>query len=165
MAECFATSILKPTIGSKLSELPPELRNYRYFKTYPRHQQLQVAMNAEYVALKDNSTWHPVTETKVRNHKAIPTQWVWTYKGDAGGYHVGDKAGMVARGNRQNQSIWHEEVYSYVVRIAALCVLLSLVAAMDSLLNDDDVVFVQLPPGCPEARKTVRLLRGMYRLS
>lgn len=178
MASCFATAILKPTVGSKLSELPPEPRNWKDFKNHPRRQQLQAAMDAEYVALTDNNTWRLATTDEINKYKPIPAQWVWAYKGNAEGYHVKDKARMVACGNRQDQSVWHEEVYSYVVRISTLRVLLALVAARDweceqidmitaylnSQLADNDVVLLTLPPGCPAAKQTVRLLRGMYGL-
>ena len=68
MARCFATAIMKPTVGSKLSDLPPEPRNYRDFKKHPRRPQLQVAMDAEYEALINNKTWRPATPDEISKH-------------------------------------------------------------------------------------------------
>jgi hypothetical protein len=32
---CFAMALIKPTVGSKLSSLPPEPRNYKQFQSHP----------------------------------------------------------------------------------------------------------------------------------
>ena len=103
---------------------------------------------------------------------------MWGYKGDAQGYHIKDKARMVACGNKQQESIWHREVYSYVVRTTTLRVTLALVAAFDleceqidmitaylnAHLTDNDIILLRLPPGCSGARNIVRLQRSMYGL-
>ncbi|KAG9389227.1 rve domain containing protein [Pyrenophora tritici-repentis] len=103
---CFAMALVKPTLGSKLSELPPEPRNYRQFLKHPRRDDLQLAMDDEYNALIANGTWRPATAEEIAKYEIIPGQWVWTYKGNAQGYHVKDKARMVACGNKQQESIW-----------------------------------------------------------
>ncbi|KAI0616088.1 Pol-like protein, partial [Pyrenophora tritici-repentis] len=102
---CFAMALVKPTLGSKLSELPPEPRNYRQFLKHPRRDDLQLAMDDEYNALIANGTWRPATAEEIAKYEIIPGQWVWTYKGNAQGYHVKDKARMVACGNKQQESI------------------------------------------------------------
>ena len=85
---------------------------------------------------------------------------------------------MVACGNKQQESIWYREVYSYVVRTSTLRILLALVAYFDleceqidmitaylnSFLSDDDVVLLCLPAGCVGFKNIVRLNRGMYGL-
>lgn len=53
---CFALALLKPTVGSKLSELPPEPRNWRAFKIHPRRADLRLVMDDEYNALIVNQT-------------------------------------------------------------------------------------------------------------
>jgi hypothetical protein len=165
-------------MGSKLSDLPPEPRNWRTFLKHPRRNDLQLAMDDEYNSLIANDTWRPATAEEVTNHEVIPAQWVWSYKGDAQGYHIKDKARMVACGNKQQESIWHREVYSYVVRTTTLRAILALVAAFDleceqidmitaylnARLTDDDTILLRLPPGCSGARNIVRLQRGMYGL-
>jgi hypothetical protein len=175
---CFAMALIKPTVGSKLSELPPEPRNYRQFKVHPRRDDLQLAMDDEYTALIANGTWRPATAEEIAKYEVIPGQWVWAYKGNAQGYHVKDKARMVACGNKQQESIWYREVYSYVVRTSTLRILLALVAYFDmeceqidmitaylnSFLSDDDVVLLRLPAGCAGFKNIVRLNRGMYGL-
>ena len=175
---CLAMALVKPTIGSKLSSLPPEPRNWKDFKTHPRRNDLQIAMDEEYNALIMNNTWTPATADEIATHSIIPAQWVWAYKGDAQGCHVKDKAQIVACGNKQQDSIWHRDVYSYVVRTTTLRILLALVAYFDleceqldmitaylnSYLTDDDVVLLRLPPGCSGFKNVVRLRRGMYGL-
>lgn len=175
---CFAMALIKPTVGSKLSELPPEPRNWKEFLKHPRKKDLQLAMDDEYSALISNQTWRPATPEEQSTHEIIPAQWVWSYKGDAQGIHIKDKARLVACGNRQQQSIWYKEVYSYVVRTTTIRVLLALVAYFDleceqidmitaylnAHLADDDVVLLRLPPGCLGTRTVVRLRRGMYGL-
>jgi hypothetical protein len=41
-------ALVKPTVGSKLSSLPPEPRNWKEFKTHPCRDDLQLAMDDEY---------------------------------------------------------------------------------------------------------------------
>jgi hypothetical protein len=173
---CFAMALVKPT--TKLADMAPEPRNFKQFLQHARRDNLQLAMEDEYTALIANNTWRPATAEEITQHEVIPAQWVWTYKGDAEGNHVKDKARMVACGNRQKESIWYREVYSYVVRTATLRALLALVAYYDleceqldvitaylnASLTDDDIVLLRLPPGCPAAKQIVRLQRGMYGL-
>jgi hypothetical protein len=177
---CFAMALIKPTVGSKLSSLPPEPRNYKQFQSHPRRPQLQVAMDEEYNALTEIGTWRPATpeEISAHGHQILPAQWVWTYKGDAQGFHTKDKARMVVCGNRQQESLWYKDVYSYVVRMTTLRIIFALVAyfdlecdAMDmitaylnSYLEREDVILLRLPPGCKGYKNVVRLIRGMYGL-
>jgi hypothetical protein len=175
---CFAMALIKPVVGSKLSELPPEPRNYRDFLKHPRCNDLQLAMDDEFTALILNGTWRPATAEEIATHEIIPAQWVRTYKGDAQGYHVKDKTQMVACGNKQQESIWYQEVYSYVIRNTTLRVLLALVAYFDleceqidmitaylnAHLTDDDIVLLRLPAGCIAKGNVVRINRSMYSL-
>jgi hypothetical protein len=85
---------------------------------------------------------------------------------------------MVACGNKQQESIWYQEVYSYVVRTTTLRILLALVAYFDleceqidmitAYLNAhllyNDIVLLRLLPGCKGKGNVVRLERGMYGL-
>jgi hypothetical protein len=100
---CFAMALVRLT--TKLADLPPEPRNYKQFLNHPRRNDLQLAVDDEYNALIANSTWRPATPEEITKHKIIPGQWVWSYKGDAQGNYVKDKARMVACGNRQKESI------------------------------------------------------------
>jgi hypothetical protein len=169
-------ALVRPT--TKLTDMPPEPRNFKQFLQHPRRDDLQLAMDDEYTALIANNTWRPATPKEIAKYEIIPAQWVWVYKGDAEGNHIKDKARMVACGNRQKESIWHREVYSYVVRTTTLRVLLALVAYYDleceqldiitaylnAWLTDDDVVLLRLPPACAGSKHIVRLQRGMFGL-
>jgi hypothetical protein len=75
---CFAMALIKPTVSSNLSSLPPEPRNYKQFRSHPRRPQLQVAMDEEYNALTEIGTWQPATpeEISAHGHQILPTQWV-----------------------------------------------------------------------------------------
>jgi hypothetical protein len=175
---CLALTLIKPTVGLKLSSLPPEPRNYREFLNHPRRQQLQVAMNDEFDALTEFDTFRPATAEEIANNKILPAQWVWAFKGDADGFHVKDKARMVVCGNQQKESIWYQEVYSHVVRMTSLRIIFALVAYYDlecdavdmitaylnSILDPADVILLKLPPGCKGAKNVVHLNRGMYGL-
>jgi hypothetical protein len=175
---CLALALIKPTVGLKLSSLPPEPRNYRQFLNHPRRPQLQVAMNDEFDALTEIDTFRPATAEEIANNEILPAQWVWAFKGDADGFHVKDKARMVVCGNRQKESVWYQEVYSYVVRMTSLRIIFALVAYYDlecdavdmvtaylnSILDPADVILLKLPPGCKGAKNIVRLNRGMYGL-
>jgi hypothetical protein len=177
---CFAMALIKPTVGSKLSSLPPEPRNYKQFRSHPRRPQLQVAMDEEYNVLTEIGTRRPATpeEIAAHRHQILPAQWVWAYKGDAQGYHTKDKARMVVCGNRQQESLWYKDVYSYFVRMTTLRIIFALVAYFDlecdaidmitaylnSYLQPEDVILLRLPPGCKGYKSVVRLMRGMYGL-
>jgi hypothetical protein len=69
---CFAMALIKPTVGSKLSDLPPEPRNWKSFKNHPRRSDLQLAMDDEYDALIANGTWRPATLQEIADHEVIP---------------------------------------------------------------------------------------------
>jgi hypothetical protein len=171
-------ALLKPTVGSKLSELLPEPRNWHAFKIHSRRNDLQLAMDDEYNALITNQTWRPATPSKIATHEVIPAQWVWAYKGNAEGIYIKDKARMVACGNKQSEFLFYREVYAYVVRMTTLRVILAFVAYynleckqidmitayLNAKLPDNDVVLLRLPPGCAGRGTAVRLLRGMYGL-
>jgi hypothetical protein len=85
---CLALALIKPTVGLKLSSLPPEPRNYREFLNHPRRPQLQVAMNDEFDALTEINTFRPATAEEIANNEILPAQWVRAFKGDADGFHV-----------------------------------------------------------------------------
>jgi hypothetical protein len=155
-----------------------EPRNYRDFLKHPRCNDPQLAMDDEFTALISNGTWRPAMAKEFATHEIIPAQWVWTYNGNAQGYHVKDKARMVACGNKQQESIWYRKVYSYVIRTTTLRVLLALVAYFDlaceqidmitaylnAHLTDDNIVLLRLPAGCIAKGNVVRLNRSMYSL-
>jgi hypothetical protein len=65
-------ALIKPTVGSKLSDLPPKPRNWKSFKNYPRRSDLQLAIDDEYDALIANSTWRPATLQEIADYEVIP---------------------------------------------------------------------------------------------
>jgi hypothetical protein len=96
---CLVLAPIKPTMGLKLSSLPPEPRNYQKFMNHPQRPQLQAAMNDEFNALMEIDTFRPATAKEIANNEILPAQWVWAFKGDTDGFHMKDKARMVVCGN------------------------------------------------------------------
>jgi hypothetical protein len=58
-------------MGSKLSNLPPEPRNWRTFLKHPRRNDLQLAIDDEYNSLIANDTWCLATAEEIANHEII----------------------------------------------------------------------------------------------
>ena len=82
------------------------------------------AMDAEYMALMKNKTWHLVPPQKGRN--IIDCKWVYKIKRKADGTLDRYKARLVAKGFKQRYGIDYEDTFSPVVKATTIRIVLSI---------------------------------------
>ncbi|GKC02309.1 putative ribonuclease H-like domain-containing protein, partial [Tanacetum coccineum] len=111
--------------------------------------------------------------------KAIGKKWVYRNKKDERGVVVRNKARFVARGHRQEEGIYYDEVFAPVTRIKAIRIFLDFASYMGFIVYQMDVksaflygkideeVYVYQPPGfidpkCP--KKVYKVVKSLYGL-
>jgi len=114
-------------------------------------------MDAEYLALQKNNTWHLVPPQKGRN--IIDCKWVYKIKRKQDGSFDRYKARLVAKGFKQRYDIDYEDTFSPVVKAATIIIVLSLAVSKGWTLRQLDVqnaflhgileeeVYMRQPPG------------------
>jgi histone deacetylase 1/2 len=95
------------------------------------------AMDAEYMALIKNKTWHLVPPHKGQN--LIDCKWVWKIKRKADGTIDHYKGRLVAKGYKQRYDIDYEDTFSPVVKSATIGLILSIVVSRSWAIRQLDV--------------------------
>jgi histone deacetylase 1/2 len=126
--------------------------------------QWKQAMELEYDALHRNETWHLVPAQAGRN--VIDCKWVYKIKRKSDGTVDRFKARLVAKGFKQRYGIDYEDTFSPVVKIATICLVLSIPVSRGWQLRQLDVqnaflhgvleeeVYMRQPPGFEEKGKS-----------
>jgi histone deacetylase 1/2 len=115
------------------------------------------AMDAEYMALIKNKTWHLVPPHKGQN--LINCKWVWKIKRKADGAIDRYKGRLVAKGYKQRYDIDYEDTFSPMVKFSTIRLILSIVVSRGWAIRQLDVqnaflhgvleedVYMKQPPG------------------
>ncbi len=115
------------------------------------------AMDAEFMALQNNKTWHLVPPQKGRN--VIDCKWVYKIKRKQDGSLDRYKARLVAKGFKQRYGIDYEDTFSPVVKAATIRIILSIAVSKGWCMRQLDVqnaflhgvleeeVYMKQPPG------------------
>jgi histone deacetylase 1/2 len=115
------------------------------------------AMDAEYMALIKNKTWHLVPPHKGQN--LINCKWVWKIKRKADGTIDRYKGRLVAKGYKQRYDIDYEDTFSPMVKFSTIRLILSIVVSRGWAIRQLDVqnaflhgvleedVYMKQPPG------------------
>ena len=132
------------------------------------------AVSEELSSLKENNTWEYASIPA--GFKIVGCKWVFKRKRDEEGNVVRYKARLVCKGFTQRQGWDYNETFAPVLHYKTLRILLALVAKEDYELKHMDVktaflnatmkeeVYIQLPPGCPDAGAICRLKKTLYGL-
>lgn len=119
-------------------------------------------MDAEYLALMKNKTWHLVPSKQGKN--VIDCKWVYKIKRKADGSLDRYKARLVAKGFKQRYGIYYEDTFSPVVKDVTIRTVLSIVVSRGWSLRQLDVqnaflhgvleeeVYMRQPPGYENAK-------------
>lgn len=107
------------------------------------HESWKKAMDEEYAAHQENSTWELVDLPKDR--KPLGNKWVFKAKRDSSGNVIRHKARLVVQGFLQRKGIDYEETYAPVIRYNSIRFLLALAVKFDLDLIQMDAVtaFIQ----------------------
>ena len=95
------------------------------------------AMDAKYMALMKNKTWHLVPPQKGRN--IIDCKWVYKIKRKSDGSLNRYKARLVAKGFKQRYGIDYEDTFSPVIKSTTIRVILSIAISRGWSLRQHDV--------------------------
>jgi len=145
-------------------------------KTQPDWPRWQEAINAELTSLNEAHTWDVVPRPKKTN--IVSSKWVFKIKRNAAGEIDKYKARLVARGFTQIQGMDYYETYTPVARLASLRLILAIATRQDwdidvfdfhsaflnSKLDDDEIIYMDLPPGIDKGGENVvaRLRVALY---
>jgi histone deacetylase 1/2 len=128
-------------------------------------------MDAEYMALMENKTWHLVPPQKRRN--VIDCKWVYKMKRADGGGLEKYKARLVAKGFKQRYEIDYEGTFNPIVKAATIRIVLSLAVSkywsprqldvknvfLHGVLEEE--VYMNQPPGYEKKLRKVCIIMSV----
>ena len=128
-------------------------------KMRPDWPKWEEAINAELKSLDDAHTWNMVEHPK--NTNVVSCKWIFKIKKNAAGKINKYKAHLVAHGFTQQYGVDYHETYTPVARLTSLHLILVIVACHDwdidvfdfhsaflnGKLDDNEVIYIELPPG------------------
>jgi hypothetical protein len=126
------------------------------------------AINAELNSLHEAHTWDVVPRPP-KNVNVVDCKWVFKIKKNSAGEIDKYKARLVARGFTQIQGVDYYETYAPVARLSSLRLILAIAARHDwdidvfdfhsaflnGKLDDDEVIYMELPPGFDKSGRDV----------
>ena len=145
-------------------------------KMQPDWLKWEEAINAELKSLDDANTWNMVERPK--NTNIVSCKWVFKIKKNTAGEIDKYKACLVACGFTQQYGINYHETYALVARLTSLRLILAITACHDwdinvfdfhsaflnSKLDDNEVIYMELPPGFNKQGRNIvaRLCIAIY---
>ena len=140
-------------------------------KRRPEWPLWEKAISEELATLKTAGTWR--LEEAPPGANIIGSKWVFKAKKDAAGNVVRYKARLVAQGFSQIGGVDYDDTYAPVAKLASSRVIITMAnwlhlelhqvdikgACLNGVLNEDEVLYMQHPPGYKAADAGVRVLR------
>lgn len=156
--------------------LEPTYAEARRRPDWPKWQE---AIQKELDSLKANGTWELVERPD--NANVVDSKWVFRIKKNAAGEIEKYKARLVARGFTQIYGVDYYQTYAPVAKLSSFRLLLAVAARngwptdsfdfdsayLNGELDDDEVVYMEQPPGHEFAnrhRYVLRLIKALYGL-
>ena len=145
----------------------------------PDWPQWERAIEEELATLKAAGTWR--LEEAPPGANIIGSKWVFKAKKDAAGNIARYKARLVAQGFSQIGGVDYDDTYAPVARLASSRAIIAMAnrlglelhqvdikgAYLNGVLNEDEVLYMQHPPGYRShdaATRVLRLLKALYGL-
>src|SRR6266702_1733812 len=137
------------------------------------------AIAEELATLKTAGTWR--LEESPPRANVIGSKWVFKAKKDAAGNIARYKARLVAQGFSQIGGVDYNNTYVPVAKLASSCTLIAMAnrlhlilhqvnikgAYLNGVLHEDEVLYMQQPPGYPApgaGKRVLRLQKALYGL-
>ena len=137
------------------------------------------AISEELTTLKKARTWR--LEEAPPRANVISPKWVFKAKKDAAGNIAHYKARLVAQGFSQISGVDYDDTYVPVAKLVSSCVVIAMAnrlglilhqldikgAYLNSVLRDDEVLYLRQPPGYAEpgaGMQVLRLQKALYGL-
>ena len=180
----YATSVsldseIDHAMATVMEGMEGSMPTFEEAKKRPDWPKWQEAIKKELNGLEKMGTWRMVKRPPDTN--VVGTKWVLKIKKNSAGEIDKYKARLVARGFTQIYGIDYYETYAPVARLTSFRLMLALAARkgwavdnfdfdqayLNSKLDDDEVVYVEQPPGyeTKDRREWVmRLLKSLYGL-
>ena len=154
-------------------------RTLKEVKRRPNWPQWEKAIEEELAMLKAASTWR--LEDMLPGANIISSKWVLKAKKDAAGNIAHYKAHLVAQGFSQIGSVDYDDTYAPVAKLASMHTVIAMAnrlgmemhqinikgAYLNGELNDNEVLYMQHPPGYKAPNtgtRVLRLVKTLYRL-
>jgi transposase InsO family protein len=148
-----------------------EPRTLAEAKRRPEWPLWEKAISEELATLKTAGTWR--LEEAPPGANIIGSKWVFKAKKDAAGNVVRYKARLVAQGFSQIGGVDYDDTYAPVAKLASSRAIIAMAnrlrlelhqvdikgAYLNGVLNEDEVLYMQHPPGYKAADAGVRVLR------
>jgi hypothetical protein len=148
-------------------------------KCCPDWPDWEQAIHKELKTLEDAGTW--CLETPPPGANVVNLKWVFRVKQDASGQIMHHKARLVAQGFTQVEGVNYFDTYAPVAKLASIRTVLVIAARLylelhqidikgaylNSVLTDNEVVYMRQPPGFPipnSSGKVLRLAKTLYGL-
>ena len=164
------------TVVENVEGLMPTYEEARKHPDWPKWQD---AIQKELNSLEKNGTWRLVKRPP--NANVVDSRWVLRIKKNAAGEVDKYKARLVAKGFTQIYGVDYYEMYAPVARLTSFRLLLAIAARngwavdafdfdsayLNSKLGDDEVIYLEQPPGYETKDRgswVCRLLRALYGL-
>lgn len=155
-----------------ISALQPPPKTMKQLLTHPDAREYMAAARAELDHINKTHTWTPINRDTVTD-QILPLKWVFTQKSDEKGNLLKFKARIVVRGDLQYDIVSKRDLYAQTAAIQHFRVLLAyaaqngydihqmdaITAFLQSLLDAQETIYVEPPPGFPELADQVYLLR------
>ena len=158
-------------------DLEPSYEEAKRRSDWPKWKE---AIQAELRSLEANETWLIVERPK-DGANVVSSKWVLRIKKNAAGEVEKYKARLVARGFTQIHGVDYTETYAPVARLASFRLLLAMAnrngwaadsfdfdsAYLNSILPDDEVIYLEQPKDYPQGdpkKHVLRLRKALYGL-
>jgi hypothetical protein len=171
----YAAALRLPDPRAHRDQLPPPPRNWKEAQKHPRRDGFVAAAQREYQALEAKGTFREVS--RPIDTKVIPLTWVFTYKFDADGYLITEKARICVRGDLQ-PFMSDEDSYAATLKLKTGRFCFAIMARFDlddchldiknAFVNSvlDELVYCEFPDGFGSGKRGCCLLlhRALYGL-